>query len=41
MIATLTATWGVLAAATSPRVAIAAAGLLLLATPLLLRRMGR
>lgn len=35
-IATLTALWGVLAAATSPRTAIAAAGLLLLVTPLLL-----
>jgi MFS family permease len=37
-IAALTALWGVLAAATSPRTAIAAAGILLLATPLLLPR---
>ncbi|MFJ3582205.1 MFS transporter [Streptomyces sp. NPDC090127] len=37
-IAALTAVWGLLAAATSPRVAIAAAGVLLLATPLLLPR---
>jgi len=37
-IAALTAAWGVLAAATSPRTAIAAAGVALLATPLLLRR---
>ena len=36
--AALTALWGVLAALTSPRAAIAAAGLLLLATPLLLPR---
>jgi len=35
-IAALTALWGVLAAATTPRVAIAVAGVLLLATPLLL-----
>ncbi len=35
-VATLTALWGVLAAVTSPRVALAVAGLLLLATPLLL-----
>lgn len=40
-IATLTALWGVLAALTSPRTAIAAAGLLLLATPLLLPRRAR
>ncbi|GAA2609411.1 MFS transporter [Streptomyces axinellae] len=37
-IAALTAVWGLLAAATSPRTAIAAAGVLLLATPLLLPR---
>jgi len=37
-IAAMTAVWGVLAALTSPRAAIAAAGLLLLATPLLLPR---
>ena len=37
-IAALTALWGLLAAATGPRTAIAAAGLLLLATPLLLPR---
>jgi len=37
-IAALTALWGLLAAATGPRVAIATAGLLLLATPLLLPR---
>ncbi len=37
-IALLTATWGLLAALTGPRPAIAAAGVLLLATPLLLRR---
>ncbi|WP_043673389.1 MFS transporter [Streptomyces xylophagus] len=37
-IAALTATWGVLAAATSPRTAIALAGVLLLASPLLLPR---
>lgn len=37
-IAALTAVWGVLADATSPRVAIAAAGILLLGTPLLLPR---
>ena len=37
-IALLTALWGLLAAATSPRAAIAAAGALLLATPLLLPR---
>ena len=37
-IAALTAAWGLLAAATSPRTAIAAAGILLLATPLLLPR---
>ena len=36
--AVLTALWGVLAALTSPRIAIAAAGALLLATPLLLPR---
>lgn len=35
-IAALTLTWGLLAAVTSPRAAIAAAGLLLLGTPLLL-----
>ncbi|MFB6962938.1 MFS transporter [Streptomyces sp. NPDC056309] len=37
-IAVLTAVWGLLAAVTSPRIAIAAAGVLLLATPLLLPR---
>ena len=37
----LTALWGMLAAATSPRTAIAIAGLLLLATPVLLPRSGR
>jgi hypothetical protein len=37
-VAAMTALWGVLAAATSPRLAIAAAGALLLATPLLLPR---
>jgi hypothetical protein len=36
--AALTALWGVLASLTSPRIAIAAAGVLLLATPLLLPR---
>ncbi|HKT02530.1 MAG TPA: MFS transporter [Rugosimonospora sp.] len=40
-IAALTALWGLLASATSPRVAIAAAGLLILATPLLLPRRDR
>ena len=35
-IALLTLSWGVLAAATSPRTAIAVAGVLMLATPLLL-----
>lgn len=37
-IAALTAVWGLLAALTSPRTAIAVAGILLLATPLLLPR---
>jgi MFS family permease len=37
-IAALTAAWGLLAAATSPRTALAAAGVLLLATPVLLPR---
>ncbi|QLH26255.1 MFS transporter [Streptomyces sp. Rer75] len=37
-IAAMTALWGLLAAATSPRTAVAAAGILLLATPLLLPR---
>lgn len=37
-IAAVTALWGLLAAATGPRAAIAAAGVLLLATPLLLPR---
>ncbi|GAA1691856.1 MFS transporter [Fodinicola feengrottensis] len=37
-IATLTVLWGFLATVTTPRLAIAAAGLLLLATPLLLRK---
>jgi len=36
--AALTALWGLLASLTSPRIAIAAAGLLILATPLLLPR---
>ena len=36
--AALTAAWGVLASLTSPRIAIAVAGVLLLATPLLLPR---
>ncbi|MFD4370787.1 MFS transporter [Streptomyces sp. NPDC058486] len=39
-IAAMTALWGLLAAATSPRTALAAAGVLLLATPLLLRGAG-
>lgn len=39
-IATLTALWGLLAALTNPRAALALAGLLLLATPLLLPRRG-
>ncbi|MFI0819496.1 MFS transporter [Streptomyces sp. NPDC021098] len=39
-IAALTALWGLLAAVTGPRTAIAAAGVLLLATPLLLPRHG-
>jgi MFS family permease len=39
-IAALTVLWGLLAAVTSPRAAIAIAGLLLLATPLLLPRAG-
>lgn len=37
-IAALTALWGLLAALTSPRAAVAAAGILILATPLLLPR---
>lgn len=37
-IAAMTALWGLLAAVTSPRTAIAAAGIVLLATPLLLPR---
>ncbi|MFZ1996863.1 MAG: MFS transporter [Solirubrobacteraceae bacterium] len=41
VIAALTALWGVLAAVTGPRVAIAVAGAFLLATPLLLPRSGR
>jgi Major Facilitator Superfamily len=40
-VACMTAIWGVLAAATSPRIAIAAAGALMLATPLLLPRRAR
>ena len=40
-IAALTALWGVLATLTGPRAAIAIAGLLLLATPLLLPRRDR
>ncbi|MFF9896740.1 MFS transporter [Streptomyces longispororuber] len=39
-IAALTALWGLLAAVTGPRAALAAAGVLLLATPLLLPRRG-
>ncbi|MGP3985731.1 MFS transporter [Streptomyces sp. 3N207] len=39
-IATLTAAWGLLATVTGPRTAIAIAGVLLLATPLLLPRRG-
>ncbi|MEV8034470.1 MFS transporter [Streptomyces sp. NPDC086182] len=40
-IAALTALWGLLAAATGPRAAVAAAGLLILTTPLLLPRSHR
>jgi MFS family permease len=40
-IAVLTALWGVLASLTSPRIGIAIAGVLILATPLLLPRPGR
>jgi hypothetical protein len=40
-VAVLTALWGLLAAVTSARIAIAAAGLLMLATPVLLPRPGR
>ena len=40
-VAVLTASWGLLAAVTSPRVAIGAAGALLLTTPLLLTGLGR
>jgi MFS family permease len=40
-IAAMTALWGLLASVTSPRAAIAIAGLLILATPLLLPRHGR
>ena len=40
-IAALTALWGLLASATSPRTAIAVAGVLILATPLLLPRRAR
>ncbi len=40
-IAAVTALWGVLATVTSPRVGIAAAGVLLLATPALLPRRGK
>ena len=39
-IAALTALWGVLASVTSPRIAIAVAGVLMLGTPLLLPRRG-
>ncbi|MFF2774173.1 MFS transporter [Streptomyces sp. NPDC058052] len=39
-IAAMTALWGLLAAVTTPRTALAAAGVLLLATPLLLRGAG-
>jgi MFS family permease len=41
VIAALTAVWGLLAALTSVRIAIAIAGVLMLATPLLLPRCGR
>jgi MFS transporter len=41
VIAALTAAWGLLAALTGPRAAIAIAGALMLATPLLLPRRGR
>lgn len=40
-VAAMTALWGLLAALTSPRLAIGAAGLLVLATPLLLPRAAR
>jgi hypothetical protein len=40
-IAAMTALWGLLAAVTNPRVAIAVAGVLMLATPLLLPRRER
>jgi hypothetical protein len=40
-IAALTALWGVLATATSPRIAIAVAGVLLLTTPVFLLFMPR
>ena len=40
-IAGLTALWGLLASVTSPRIAIAAAGVLMLATPFLLPRRAR
>jgi hypothetical protein len=40
-VAALTALWGLLAGLTSPRTAIAIAGVLILATPLLLPRAGR
>jgi len=39
-VAAMTALWGLLAAATDARTAIAAAGVLMLATPLLLPRRG-
>ena len=39
-IAAMTALWGLLAGLTSPRAAVALAGLLMLATPLLLPRDG-
>jgi hypothetical protein len=41
MIAALTALWGLLASLTSPRTAIAIAGVLIMATPLLLPRRQR
>ena len=40
-VAAMTAVWGLLAAATSPRIAIAIAGVLMLATPVLLPRQER
>ena len=40
-VAALTAAWGVLATLTSPRAAVAIAGVVILTTPLLLRRRDR